>query len=441
MRKSKDPIPPTAPDEEFQEVEEFDPYAPPEELAEPAGPARKGKRGRSPAESDPAEVSLDFGLGSAPAPARRQIPRAAIVVAVVAVIAGALIAYRTVSRRKALRTAVAQAELDVRNDCADGYRKAAAILAPFADSDPMGAAGLRAYALGMLALDYRDEAAAEEAEGLLVDPERADPIPRWANIARAAVSLSKGEAGTAMTAASRVPGDPFAGMLEGRIALVAGNLEAALEPLHSAAAAEPPLPAALALHGDAVRRAKRDARAAQAAYARAIASTPEHVHARAAYGLAKLALMGQVPPAEATGPLDRLAADPATLPNERARALLHSAALALRAGDRVRAKALLDGAGLDAPARDWADRAAALEADTGRTYRAVEGAPASLVSASDDDPPEVPPIAIAPPEPAPTPPPPPRAAAKVEKPAAKKGAVAKKKATTRKGTPRKTTRR
>jgi tetratricopeptide (TPR) repeat protein len=287
----------------------------------------------------------------------------------------------------------------------------------------------------MLALDYRDGEAAEEVEELLVDPERADPIPRWASLARAAVALSRGEIASAITAAGRVTGDPVAGMMEGRIALVAGNLEAALEPLHAAAAAEPPLPAALALHGDAVRRAKRDARAAQAAYGRALASTPGSVHARAAYGLAKLALMGRVPPAEATAALDRLAADPATLPNERARALLHSAALSLRAGDRARATALLDGAGLDAAARDWAERAATLEADTGRTYRAIEGAPPPLLSASDDDPPEVPPI-LAPPEP----PPPP----KVTKPAAKRTAAkatSTKKATTRKATTRRTTRR
>jgi hypothetical protein len=85
--------------------------------------------------------------------------------------------------------------------------------------------------------------------------------------------------------------------------------------------------------------------------------------------------------------------------NERARAALHSAALALRAGDRTRATALLDGAGLDARTRDWAERAAALMADTGRIYRAVEGAPPAILSASDDDPPEVPPTAVEPPAP------------------------------------------
>jgi tetratricopeptide (TPR) repeat protein len=415
MTKRRDLDPRQLFDEPPPEGDEFDPYAPPEELSGPPGPSRRG-RGRPSAPPDEADVSLDFGLGESPPPARRPIPRAAIGIAVAVVVAGALIGYRAVSHRKALRTAVAQAELDVRADTADGYRKAAAILSPFAEGDPLEAGALRAFALGMLALDYRDPAAGEEAETLLVDPERADAIPRWANLARAAVALSRDEAGTAMTAASRAAGDPMAGMLEGRIALVAGNLEAALEPLHGAAAAEPPLPAALALHGDTVRRTKRDARAARAAYARALETSP--AHPRAAYGLAKLALMGQVPPAEASEALDRVAAAPGTPPNEKARAHLHAAALALRAGDRARAASLLDGLGLDASARDWAERAAALGADTGRVYRAVQGAPAPLQSASDDDPPVLPPVVLAP-EPPPAP-------ARVTKPAAKRTTSTKK---------------
>jgi tetratricopeptide (TPR) repeat protein len=430
MTKRKDPEPPVASDDDFQEVEPFDPYAVPDELAAaPASPRRAG-RARDSAAAPRADVELDFGLESAPPPPR-QLPKAAIAIAVAAIVAGALFAYRTASRKKALRAAVAQAELDLRFDTADGYLKASAILAPFASQDPMEAGSVRAYALGMLALDYRDPAAAEEAEGLLVKPERAEPIPRWGSLARAAVALSKGEAGTAMTAASRVADDPLASTMEGRIALTAGNLEAALEPLHGAAAADPPIAAALALHGDAVRRAKRDYRAAQAAYARALSSSP--AHPRAAYGLAKLALMGQVPPAEATAALDRIIADPATPPNERGRAALHAAALAIRAGDRSRAKALLDGAALDAPARDWAERAAELESDTGRTYRAIQGAPAALLSASDEDPPEVPPIAIAsaPPQPHPK-----ATASKAAKPPAK-SAGAKAAASRKKGAAKK----
>ncbi|MGB8933404.1 MAG: hypothetical protein WCC48_19330, partial [Anaeromyxobacteraceae bacterium] len=292
MTKRKDPAPSTISDDDFQEVEEFDPYAPPDELDEPSPPARGGRKMR-PAKADTdGEVELDFGPGTPPPPARNGIPKIAITIAVVVVVAIALLTYRSVSRRKALQTAVAQAEVDLRLDTADGYRKAAEILQTFAVQDPLETGSMRAYALGMLALDYRDAAAAEEAEGLLVKPERAEPIPRWANLARAALALSRGEAGTAMTATSRVPGDAVASTLEGRTALAAGNLEAAIEPLHSAAAAEPPLPAALALHGDVLRRAKRDAPAAQAAYSRALANSGEHVHARAAFGLAKLALMG-----------------------------------------------------------------------------------------------------------------------------------------------------
>jgi tetratricopeptide (TPR) repeat protein len=429
MTKRKEPVPPSVSDDEFQEAEEFDPYAPPEELSASGPPARKGK-GRT-TDADGADVALDFGMGgSRPRASSRPPPKILIAVAAAVVIVGGLVAYRTLSHRKALRAAFAQADLDVRTDTADGYRKAAAVLAPFAKSDPSNAGSLRAFALGMLALDYRDAEAAEEAEGLLVKPERADPVPRWANLARAAVSLSRGEAGTAMSAANRVPGDPMAGMLEGRIAIVAGNLEAALEPLHAAAAAEPPLPAALALYGDVVRRAKRDPRAARAAYDRALAGSPEHVQARAAFGLAKLALMGQVPPADATAPLDRLAADDGTPSNERARAALHSAALALRAGDRVRAKAILDGAGLDPAGRDWAERAATVEADTGRVYRGVAGAPASLLSASDDDPADLPAVVVEPPPPPPAPKATAAKAAKASKrttvaPARKKAAVRK----------------
>jgi hypothetical protein len=353
---------------------------------------------------------------------------------VVVAVAIALVAYRTISRKRALRDAVARAELDVRYDTADGYAKAAEMLKPFAEQDPLEAASLRAFSLAMLALDYGDAAAGDEAERLLEKPERADPVPRWANLARAAQALRAEQAGTVMKATLSLGGDPVADLLVGRAAVIAGSLDAALEPLHAAAAAEPPLPAALALYGDVVRRGKRDARAAQAAYARALGSSGGHVQPRAAFGMAKLALTGQAPPAEATEPLERLAADPATPPRERGRAALHAAALAIRAGDRARATTLLDAAGLAADARDWAGRAAAVEADTGRIFRAVSGAPASLVSPTDDDPPAVPAIAD---EPAPPPPPkaaPPKAApvakkapakaapAKKKPPAAKKGA-------------------
>jgi hypothetical protein len=107
----------------------------------------------------------------------------------------------------------------------------------------------------------------------------------------------------------------------------------------------------------------------------------------------------------------------------------------------VRATSLLDGAGFDAAARDWAERAAALEADTGRIYRAVEGAPANLLSASDDDPPEMPPVAIAPPAPAPTPPPKAAPAKSTKATAKRTTATAKKKAAVRKTSTRKSSTR
>jgi hypothetical protein len=145
-----------------------------------------------------------------------------------------------------------------------------------------------------------------------------------------------------------------------------------------------------------------------------------------AYGLAKLALGGNAPTAEATAALERLLADAAGTPApERARAALHLAALRLREGDRVGAGAALDGAALDPPARAWAARAAAVAAEHRGAYRAVQGAPASLQSASDDDPPVL------------SPAPPPRPVAKAT---AKKATAKKRTATTRTtATKRKTT--
>src|SRR5512133_1703466 len=160
MTKRKDPAPTPASDEELPEVDEFDPYAPPEELSEPAPPSRGGRKVRAAKADTDGEVELDFGPAGAQPPARRGFPKVAIAIAIVVVVAVALIAYRSVSRRKALRTAIAQAEVDARLDTADGYRKAAEILSPFTDQDPLETGSMRAFSLGMLALDYRDTAAA-----------------------------------------------------------------------------------------------------------------------------------------------------------------------------------------------------------------------------------------------------------------------------------------
>jgi len=186
----------------------------------------------------------------------------------------------------------------------------------------------------------------------------------------------------------------------------------------AAAAAEGPFAPGLGIHGDVLRRLRKDPAAARAAYQAALDASP--AHARATYGLAKLALAGHAPPDGAETALRRLLDDrEGTPPAERARAALHLAALRLRAGDRTSADAALDAAGLDVPARAWAARAAAVAAEHRGAYRAVQGAPPPLQSASDDDPGELSPA------PPPPPPPPPQAAA-TKKASAKKAAVAKK---------------
>jgi hypothetical protein len=232
-------------------------------------------------------------------------------------------------------------------------------------------------------------------------------------------------------------------VLQARVALLAGNVPAALDPAASAAS-EGAFPPGLAVHGDVLRRLRRDPAAARAAYEAALAASP--LQPRAAYGLAKLALGGHAPAEGAMAALDRLLADRERTPDvERGRAALHLAALRIRGGDRVAAGAALDAAGLDAPARAWASRAAQVAAEARGPYRAVSGAPPALESASDDDPGELSP------EP-PAPPPPPKAVAK-KAPATKKGTAkatsktgakkptASKKTTTRKSAKRTTSTR
>lgn len=356
---------------------------------------------------------------------RSPFPTLKVVAALVAVLAlgGSLLAYRSHLRRKALDAGMARAEELIRLDTAAGYREASSLLEPLVELDPLEAASLRAFALAMLFADYRDGRAEAEAEALLVRPGRAAEIPARASLAVAALGLGRRSLGDATTAASAAQGSPWSGVLQARIALAAGSVSAAVEPA-AAAAADPRLPAGLALQGDVTRRAQREPAVARAAYAAALAASPSHP--RATYGLAKLALAGDLPPAEAIGPLQRLAGDAAGTPApERGRAALHLAALRLRAGDRAGASAALDGASLDASARSWAERAAAVEAAHRGSYRAVSGAPAALQSASDDDPPELP--AAPPIEPRPQPPPasPARAAAKHRAAAAKAPAARK----------------
>ncbi|WP_242342390.1 hypothetical protein [Anaeromyxobacter terrae] len=336
----------------------------------------------------------------APRVPRRQLLAAGVGVAAVTLLAGGLLGYRIHHRRAVLQEGLARAGALLRLDTAAGYRGAARLLEPLAELDPLEAGGTRAFALAMLAADYRDAAAGRTAELLLVEPMRADEVPARANLAAAALAIGRREAGDAMTAAVRAGPLPEARVLSARIALLAGNVAAAVEPVQ--AAAEAGAPAGLALRGDILRRTRRDLGAARASYAAALSASP--AHPRAAFGLAKLALSGNATSDEAESALRRLLEDREGTPGpERGRAALHLAALRLRAGDRTAAAAALDAAALDASARSWAERGAAVEAAQRGPYRAVEGAPAGIRSASDDDPPV---LAAVPPPPPPPPPPP-----------------------------------
>lgn len=342
--------------------------------------------------------------------------RTLVLTATVVVAAGALLAYRSHQRQRVLAEGLERARAALRLDTAAGYREAASLLEPLVELDPLRAGSVRAFALGMLFADYRDEGAAEEAERLLVVPTRAKEVPADANLAAAALALGRREAGNAMTAATRASAAVEAQVLSARVALLAGNLQAAAEP--AAAAADAGLPAGHALVGDLLRRTRRDPAAARTAYLLALERSTSH--ARAAYGLAKLALSGHGAPAEATAVLHRVAADPATLAPERGRAALHLAALRLRGGDLAAARAALDEARLEPAARAWAEKAAHVEAANHGPFRAVEGAPPPLRSASDDDPPVLPPVAPASAEPRPAAP---AAKAGASKPPARKASA------------------
>jgi hypothetical protein len=393
-KNSTDP----APDEPVDLTGSSDAYEVPEDLA--------------------ATVADDGGSEPAPPP-RSGALKLAVVVAVVLAVGAGLLAYRAHHRRKVLAEGLARADVLLRLDTAAGYREAGTLLEPLAQLDPTEAASVRAFALAMLFADYRAADLEPDAEGLLVAPGRADAVPAYANLASAALALGRREAGSATTAVARAGDGAWARALQARVAMLAGNLPAALDPA-AAAASEGAFPPGLALHADVLRRLRKDPAAARAAYEAALSASP--MQPRAAYGLAKLALGGQAPPERAIAALERLAEDRAGTPDaERGRAALHLAALRLRAGDRPGATSALDAAGLDAPARAWASRAAQVAADARGPYRAVTGAPPSLQSASDDDPGELSP------EP-PAPPPPPKATAKA---APKKGAA---KAAVRAGT-------
>lgn len=316
------------------------------------------------------------------------------VVAVAAIGGGAGLVYRSSHRQQVLREGLAKVRELMYPDTHAGYRDAARLLLPLVEIDPVEAGSARAFALAMLQADYRDQKAGAEAESLLVAPDRATVVPPPANLAHAALALARREAGTASTYAARPGGAVWGATIQGRLALLAGNPSGALESLDQALAAEPNFPAALALRCDALRRLGRY-EPARESYLGAQRSSPDH--ARAAFGLAKLALGGHARPEEALPALERLLADTAGTPsNERGRAALHLAALRGRRGDRAGAAAAVEAAGVEGADRRWLEKAVREEELSRGGYRPVGGAPAALQSASDDDPYQPAPQAVAP---------------------------------------------
>ncbi len=334
-------------------------------------------------------------LGDDRPPRGRGAWRTVLAVVAVAAIGGAAgLVYRSHHREEVLRQGLAKARELMVPDTHAGYRDAARLLLPLVEIDPIEAGSVRAFALAVLQADYRDEKAGAEAEALLVAPDRATQVPPAANLAHAALALGRRQVGTASGYAARPGGAVWGGTIQGRLALLAGNPSAALESLDLALAAEPNFPAALALRGDALRRLGRF-QAARASYLDAQRNSPHH--ARAAFGLAKLALGGQARTEEALPALERLVADVAGTPsNERGRAALHLAALRARQGDRPGAAAAVDAAGVEGADRSWLERAVRDEELSRGRYRPVSGAPPALQSASDDDPPPGAPETFAP---------------------------------------------
>ena len=368
----------------------------------------------------PGTESIDPG---SPAPPRgsssRMVQLVALAGVAIVVLAAALL-YRAHHRREVLDQGMTRARELMRADTWAGYRAASQILEPLVAIDAMEAGALRAQALSMLAADYRDEAAAVAAERLLDAPERSADIPPAASLARASLAMGRGQAGSAATSAARPNTGAMGRVIQGRVALLAGNPAGAAEFAAEAASTDPGLPAALALQGDALRRTGK-AEGARQAYLAALQASPNHP--RAAYGVAKLALSGKARPEEAYPALERILADTNGTPgNERGRAALHLAALQGRAGDRAGAQRTLDASGATGADRLWLEKAVAEEELSRSGFRVVDGAPAGLRSASDDDP------YVAPPPP---PPPEPKKVVEKKKAVAPKKAPAKAKATTK----------
>jgi tetratricopeptide (TPR) repeat protein len=325
-----------------------------------------------------------------------------VALAALSTVAGAA-AWRRHQERLIVAASVARAQHLIRSDTWLGAHEAAALLGVrAAQLDPVEAAPLRAFALALLAADWRDRSAAAEAAALADAAQRSERVPPYANLATAALALGDRQAGTALEYINRASDGPWPAILAARVAIQAGNAAAAAEAVEGALAADPDHPAALAVKGDLLRRAGRDeearglyrraftASAAELAAGFAGAAPPAGAaapHPRSTFGMAKLALSRRGAPDEAVAALARLASDAAGTPQvERARAALHLSALRGRTGDRAGAAAALDAAGLGGEMRAWVERAAGqLEVERG-PYRVPDRTPAALESAADDDP-------------------------------------------------------
>jgi len=246
------------PADQSEQPEDLTGYEPPFEFDE-------SRPARADATADDLSEAGARPSRSAGPPRRSSANRVVIALAAVAVGAAALLGYRSYHRSKVLAEGKAVAEAALRLDTAAGYRKAADTLEPLARLDPGETASMRAFALAMLAGDYREADLGGEAEALIAVPGRADKVPAYADLAAAALFLGRGAVGDAATYAGRASGSPWSGALLARLALLAGNPEAAAEPLQRSLAADPKLAASLAVQGDLFRRVQHDAHAARTA--------------------------------------------------------------------------------------------------------------------------------------------------------------------------------
>jgi predicted Zn-dependent protease len=336
-----------------------------------------------PDETDPTSVRAPRSSRSSPAWTPRRTAQLVALAVVIVALAGAALAYRAHHRRQVVAQGLARAEALLATDTSAGYAGAARLLEPLTILDPVTAGAPRAFALSMLAADYRDAAAGAEAEALLAEGEVEEIPPLFADLATSMLALARREAGSALAPANRAGHAPWARFVQARVAMLAGQPELAREPLDAALRQEPRFAPALALRGDVLRRTGHAAQAGES-YRAALSLSP--LHPRATYGLAKLALAGAVAPDEAGTALNRLLDDTASTPAvERARAAYLLAAIEARRGGRLAASATMDRAELGGTARSWMERAVDAHASS-RGYRVQDGAPAELLSASDDDP-------------------------------------------------------